>query len=483
MTRLLFFSLLFCPLLLAAQFVAPQASPPAAVSATIGYTKVTVKYHQPAVRGRKIFGELIPWNEPWRAGANDNTLITFDGAVTIGDKDIPAGTYSLYLVPREFDDWTWVLNSATGNWGTKGYNSNLDLVRVPAEAAKLPAREETLGYRFRNIRPDSAQLTLEWGWKRLALTVHAATTPEVTRRADEHLNPAADPKEYYAAARYYLDNDLDLEQAKRWMDRWAAEDEEQFGRMRYQAIIEHELGNNAAARRLMERSLELATKAGNEHYERMNKRSLRGWARSTAKISADSLLARSIRYHDPGGNWNKTSHRLQLAESRPGGSVRHSRLTLYANGQDFDLQQTRGRDKIQLRLLDGTYTFSHQGRTAVADRDRERLGLTPERTELLRDYYGYLYGLPMKLRDPAARIDPAVHEVWFNDQQVLELRVAYPPEQGNDIWLFKDGNGPATGEYVVLKEEALVDKMKLPAERYWYETATNLYLGADEILR
>lgn len=498
MKHLLLICLLSFQLDLVAQFVAPPASPPAEAKVDIGYTTVSVNYHRPNVRGRKIFGELIPWNEVWRAGANENTLLTLGGEAYIGNTLIPAGTYSVYLVPSEFDEWTWILNQETENWGTRGYNQNEDLIRVHVKAEDLPSREESLGYRFRNVGPDGAELSLEWEWKRVSLRIVPMTSAEVLRRAEQHLNPAKDPKEYYAAARYFLDNDIQLEEAKAFIDRWAAEDEEQFGRMRYQAIIESRLGNTDAAQKIMGRSLELAREAGNEHYVRMNEKSLRDWSREVVEIPADSLLARSIRYHDPEGNWPSSSLRLMIAESRPGGSIRHSRLTLYPTSNDFDLQQTRGKDRIQIRYLNGTYSFGHQGRTEIDKRDAERLNLTPERTNFMRDYYTYLYGLPMKLRDPGTLVDPIVHKVWFQDQEVLELKVRYAPEAGKDIWSFymdpetyalkgysfyHKKDGPGQGEYIILKEEALVDKMRLPAERHWYYTHNNLYLGTDEILR
>lgn len=490
----------FCfPLLLTAQFAAPPASPPAESTVTVGYTEVSVRYHRPGVRGRKIFGKLLPWNTVWRAGANENTLLTFGSAVTIDGAEVPAGTYSLYVLPAENAPWTWIVNRDTTHWGTRGYNQNEDVVRVRARPQRLPEREETLGYRWRDVTANGALLTLEWEWQRVSLPVGVPTDAEVQRRIDAAFaTPAEDPDEYYAAARYLLDNGGDLGQAKRWIDRWAEEGDKQFGRMRYQALIEHRLGNQTAATRLMQRSLALAREAGNEHYARMNEQSLRDWTRTVVDLPTDSLLARSIRYHDPTGNWGGRPHLLPLAESRPDGTVRHSRITLYPDSDDFDLQQTRGRDKIQLRYLNGTYSFSHQGRTDIRDEDRDRLNLTPERTRLLRDYYTYLFGLPMKLRDPGTRLQPTVHKVWFQEQEVLELQAYYAPDTGKDGWFFyfnpatyalvgyafyHDKDSPGTGEYIVLEDEATVDKMRLPAERHWYRTENNLYLGTDSILR
>lgn len=478
--------------------MAPPASAPANSAITAGYTDLAIEYHRPNLRGRKVFGHLLPWGELWRAGANENTLVTFSQAVIIGDSEVPAGTYSVFLIPNEYKEWIWILNSQTDHWGARRYDDRKDVVRVSAKPRKLTERIESLEYRWLNAGPQSVDLALEWEWTRITLPIALATNAEVAQRAADHLNPAKDPKEYYAAARYYLDNDLDLKQAKAWMDRWAAEDKEQFGRMRYQAIIEYQLGNQERGRQLMERSLELAVEAGNEHYIRMNKQSLKDWSRELVEIAADSLLKRSIRYHDPEGNWGKKPHIINLAESRPTGGVRHSRLSIFPVKNDFDLVQTRGADKIQLRYVNGTFSATHQGRMEIKDQDRERLRLTEKNTIWLRDYYTYLYGLPMKLQDEGTEVQPNVHKVWFNGKELLEMEVHYAPEKGKDIWFFyfnpetyalegyafyHEKDGPGTGEYIILEGEALVDKMKLPAERHWYFTHNNLYLGTDQILR
>ncbi|MEM6772481.1 MAG: DUF6503 family protein, partial [Bacteroidota bacterium] len=410
-------------------------------------------------------------------------------AVTIGETEVPAGTYALFLIPEDGEDWTWVLNKHTEHWGARGYDGRKDVVRILAKPKALTERVESLEYRWMNLSPNALNLTLEWEWTRIQLPIKLHTNAEVDRRAAEHLNPATDPKAYYAAARYYLDNSLDLAVAKGWMDRWAAEDKEQFGRMRYQAIIEYKLGNTASGVRLMQRSLELAREAGNAHYVRMNEHSLKDWSREPVELSADSLLVRSIRYHDPEGNWGKKPHIINIAESRPGGGARHSRLTMYPAENDFDLVQTRGADKIQLRFVDGTFSATHQGRMEIKPEDRKRLRLTQENTIWLRNYYTYLFGLPMKLQDAGTQVLPNVHKVWFQGRQLLELEVHYAPETGKDVWFFyfnpesyklegyafyHEDKGPGTGEYIVLEGEAIVDKMRLPAERHWYFTHNNL---------
>lgn len=491
------FLLALLPFFAGAQFVAPDASPPAFNAIEAGYTKLSVKFHRPNVRQRHIFGGLLPWREIWRAGANENTVLTLGGDAEIDGELVPAGSYAVFIIPDNSGGWTWVLNRDVDYWGAKGYKRERDLIRVSAGPHRLPERVETLEYRWMNVGAQGADLVMEWEWYRLVLRIKLPTDFQVNDRAATELNPAKDPKEYYAIARYYLDNGS-IRKAKAWIDRWAAADEEQFGRTRYHAIIEQLSGNATKARRLMKRSLDLAKDAGNEHYIRMNELSLKEWTRKIHILPADSVLNRSIAFHDPEGNWGKQSHLLQIAESRPNGKVHHTRLSLFPHTDEFDMQQVRGKEKIQLRYLRNTFDYSVNGNTEIDSNTIKRLGLTSKRMLGMRDYYTYLYGLPMKLRDIGTIIDPKIHKVWFHGRELLEMKVSYAPNTGKDIWFFyfdpktfalssyafyHDSDGPGTGEYILLEGEAAVDKMILPAKRHWFLTGERLYLGTDEILR
>ncbi|MEL6846353.1 MAG: DUF2911 domain-containing protein, partial [Bacteroidota bacterium] len=336
-----------------------------------GYTDLSITYHRPNVRGRDLFGTLVPWGQVWRAGANENTLFHLSSIATVGGDELEAGEYSIYLIPNQNGDWTWIFNQDTDNWGARGYNAANDVLRHTVKAERLPQRIETLEYRWMNVRPQSVDLVLEWGWWRIRCPIEMPTNKQVALIAEKYLEQPKDPNDFYLAARYYLDNGLDLTQAKKWMDRWQEEGKEQFGRMRYQAIIEHKLGNEERGVQLMKRSLALAREAGNAHYVRMNERSLKYWERIVTEIAPADLLQQSIAYHDPEGQWAIRTHSKQLAESRPGGSVRHTRLSFHPGNGDFEMQQTRGKDKIQLRYLEGTYSFSHNGRTDIADSVRQ----------------------------------------------------------------------------------------------------------------
>ena len=118
-----------------AQLELPRVSPKATVSQTVGLTDVTITYCRPSVRGRTIWGGLVPYDEVWRTGANEATTITFTDDVTIDGNKLPAGTYGLFTVPGK-DEWTVVFNKGAKQWGAYEYKQDQDALRIKVEAAR-----------------------------------------------------------------------------------------------------------------------------------------------------------------------------------------------------------------------------------------------------------------------------------------------------------------------------------------------------------
>src|SRR5258708_34250633 len=118
----------------------PQASPLASTGLTVGSTKVAVDYHRPAVKGREIWGGLVPYGEVWRLGANDATTISFSDAVKVEGKEVPAGTYALFAIPGK-DKWTFILNKTAKQWGAYKYDASTDQLRVDVAPQSGPAAE------------------------------------------------------------------------------------------------------------------------------------------------------------------------------------------------------------------------------------------------------------------------------------------------------------------------------------------------------
>lgn len=145
----------------------PRPSPNASVSQTIGTTVVSVTYGRPSVKGRHVLGELEPFGEVWRTGANESTAITFTDDVEIEGKPVEAGTYSLYTIPRE-DEWTIIINSKM-SWGTQ-YDESQDVLRVNVEPQEANAREQFMIH-FENITDTSADVVLHWANTKVPFTI------------------------------------------------------------------------------------------------------------------------------------------------------------------------------------------------------------------------------------------------------------------------------------------------------------------------
>lgn len=143
------------------------ASPNASVSQTIGLTQVSVTYGRPSVRDRQIFGELVPFEEVWRTGANESTAITFSDDVLVEGELVEEGTYSLYTVPGE-DTWTIIINDKL-SWGTE-YDQNEDVLRVDVESEESHYLEQMMIY-FENISEDSGDLVIHWDNTRAAVQI------------------------------------------------------------------------------------------------------------------------------------------------------------------------------------------------------------------------------------------------------------------------------------------------------------------------
>ena len=138
----------------------PEVSPHAVVSDTLGLTEVTIDYHRPGVKGREIWGGLVPWNAVWRAGANENTVITFSHPVQIEGHDLAAGSYGLHMIPTE-DDWTVIFSRNHSSWGSFSYDQEEDALRVTVTPKPGPF-EEWLRYGFSDLTDHSATAYLAW---------------------------------------------------------------------------------------------------------------------------------------------------------------------------------------------------------------------------------------------------------------------------------------------------------------------------------
>jgi len=199
----------------APKLVLPRPSPSATFKQTVGLTDVSVAYSSPAVRGRKIWGEVVPFDELWRAGANECTKVTFGTAASIGGKPVAAGSYCLFLLPAR-TGWTFILNKDTSLWGTGGYKPDNDVLRVPATATTVPPRER-LAYGILDFNDDGGTLALEWDTLRVGVKFEVATRATVL--AEIRALRTDDWRPYASAARYLMESKMEPTLAMDLVDR------------------------------------------------------------------------------------------------------------------------------------------------------------------------------------------------------------------------------------------------------------------------
>lgn len=197
----------------------PRASPSATVSQTFGYTTATVSYSRPAVKGRVIWGGLVPYGQVWRAGANETTTMELTTDARINGRTLPKGRYGLYILPAE-KEWTFIISKKDKSWGAYAYDPKEDVLRatVPSQAAE---HQERLEFGFDSLTDSSAALTAHWEKRKASLGLVVEFLETAKAKIKEGL-PKAKPDDQFAymgAARFYWDHNIDRKQAMQWIDK------------------------------------------------------------------------------------------------------------------------------------------------------------------------------------------------------------------------------------------------------------------------
>ena len=203
----------------------PRPSPSAKVSQVIGLTEISVDYSSPAVKGRKIWGALVPYDQMWRTGANQATKITVSRDLTLGDKPVPAGTYALFTIPTK-GAWTVILNKKADQSGTaRDYKPELDLVRFQVHAKPVPHRER-MAFLFSDFTDDKGSLDLEWEKLRVSIPIKVNTGEQAMANIAKGIDGAW--RTYANAARYLLETKKDYATGLKYIDQSLALNEDWF---------------------------------------------------------------------------------------------------------------------------------------------------------------------------------------------------------------------------------------------------------------
>jgi hypothetical protein len=225
----------------------PMISQGAKITQVIGLSQVTVTYHRPGVKGRQIWGGLLPYNEVWRVGANEPTLITFSDPVTINGQKLTAGTYRLLAIPGQ-SEWTVIFNAETKNWGSI-YDAKYDSLKVVVKP-ESNQHEEWLSFSFTDLTPSSAKLVIAWEKLKVGFTVEFSTLAKLESQV-------GDWRVLNQAARYAATEKVYTEQAMTWVDRSIALDRN-AANVRTKAELLAGQGKHKEAIALAEESIKLA---------------------------------------------------------------------------------------------------------------------------------------------------------------------------------------------------------------------------------
>lgn len=261
-----------------AQIKTPQPSPAAKTEQVVGLTDVTIEYSRPAMRGRTIFGGLVPYGEVWRTGANENTKITFSDDVTIDGKELKKGTYAIYTIPNA-TSWDVIFYSDATNWGNPAkWDESKVALKTTAAVQQMPMKVESFTLMFNDLSNDAAELGILWENTYIGVKFEVPTD-KTTMKSIETAFGGPTKNDYFQAATYYHTTGKDLKQALEWMKKATAGDDPAFFYLRRMSLIQADLGDKAGAIATAKQSLAAAEKAGNTDYVKMNTESIAEWTK------------------------------------------------------------------------------------------------------------------------------------------------------------------------------------------------------------
>lgn len=279
MKKLLLTAVAMCfAIVMQAQVTTPQPSPSSKVEQKVGLTDVTLEYSRPGVKGRTVFGDMLPYGKMWRTGANKNTIITFGDDVVFGGQQVKAGSYAIFTMPGE-SLWEVYLYSDTENWGTpQNWDESKVVAIAKVQSQPIPFNVETFTIDINNITNSSATLEFIWEKTYVAVPLEVPTDDKVLTSINDALSGTPKANDYYAAAVYYLQENKDINQAKEWIDKAMSMTEKpQFWQLRQQSLIYAKSGDTKGAIELAKKSMAGAKEAGYDEYVKMNQDSLKEW--------------------------------------------------------------------------------------------------------------------------------------------------------------------------------------------------------------
>jgi len=255
-----------------AQLKTPAPSPTQTIKQDFGLASIELAYSRPGVKGRKIFGDIVPFGAIWRTGANNATTITFGDEVTIGGTKVPAGKYGLLTIPAK-KSWTIIISKQTDVTSPAAYKPEMDVIRVTSDVNTTKAATETFTIQFANIKPTSCDLYIMWDKSVVVLPIATEIDAKIMANISEVMKGEKPP--YFQAAMYYMDNGKDLNQALAWFNKAAEAQPDAYWVQHQWANCLAKLGQKSEAKTVALKSRELAAAAKNEDYVKLNDKLLK----------------------------------------------------------------------------------------------------------------------------------------------------------------------------------------------------------------
>lgn len=262
-----------------AQIVAPKASPQGKIEQKIGVTDLRVEYYRPMKNNRVVFGEVVPFNEIWRTGANENSKFTCSDALVFGTDTLRAGTYALFTKPSA-SNWEIYFYTETSNWGLpETWDASKVALKTTVPTIALNDVVEVFTMNLDPVSSKMGQLSISWDKTRVMVPFAVPTTQKVLASIEKTMTgPSAN--DYFAAADFYFKEKKDLQKAREWVTK-AVEmrGDDAYWMLRVKALIEAELGDYKAAIETAKKGLAAAEKAKNATNIALNKASIEEWSK------------------------------------------------------------------------------------------------------------------------------------------------------------------------------------------------------------
>jgi len=248
----------------AASLEFPAASPLCTVKQRIGITDVEVTYSRPGIKGRKVFGALVPYGKLWRAGANQATKITFSTDVTLNGTDIAAGAYALLAIPEK-DEWTIIINKDSEQAGIGKYDEKLDVARIKAKSVQLNDLVDNYTIFFDSLEDESAELNLMWEKTKVSIKLEVDFVEKLVPQVEAAMSSDEANKPFIQAAIFFLNHGTDMSKANEWIDAAiAARPVYPFYFIKAQILAK--LGDKNAAKENAQKAVELANQGGDSGF-------------------------------------------------------------------------------------------------------------------------------------------------------------------------------------------------------------------------